>query len=48
MVGKTTVVKNPSGMHARPASLFVQEASKYESKVTVGKVGGTPRTLSPS
>lgn len=40
MVSKTTVVKNPSGIHARPASLFVQEASKYESKVTVGKVGG--------
>ena len=39
MVSKTTVVKNPSGIHARPASLFVQEASKYESSVTVGKVG---------
>lgn len=40
MVSKTTVVKNPSGIHARPASLFVQEASKYTSSVTVGKVGG--------
>jgi len=40
MVSKTTVVKNPSGIHARPASLFVQEASKYESSITVGKVGG--------
>lgn len=40
MVSKTTVVKNPSGIHARPASLFVQEASKYESAITVGKVGG--------
>ncbi len=39
MVSKTTVVKNPSGIHARPASLFVQEASKYESSITVGKVG---------
>ena len=36
MVSKTTVVKNPSGIHARPASLFVQEASKYESSITVG------------
>lgn len=40
MVSKTTVVKNPSGIHARPASLFVQEASKYESSITVGMVGG--------
>lgn len=40
MVSKTTVVKNPSGIHARPASLFVQEASEYESSITVGKVGG--------
>ena len=40
MVSKTTVVKNPSGIHARPASLFVQEACKYESSITVGKVGG--------
>lgn len=40
MVSKTTVVKNPSGIHARPASLFVQEAGKYESSITVGKVGG--------
>lgn len=40
MISKTTVVKNPSGIHARPASLFVQEASKYTSSVTVGKVGG--------
>ena len=39
MVSKTTVVKNPSGIHARPASLFVQEASTYESSITVGKVG---------
>lgn len=40
MVSKTTVVKNPSGIHARPASLLVQEANKYESSITVGKVGG--------
>ena len=40
MVSKTTVVRNPSGIHARPASLFVQEASKYASSITVGKVGG--------
>lgn len=31
---KTTVV-NPNGIHARPASLFIQEAKKFESKITV-------------
>lgn len=35
MVSKTTVVKNPSGIHARPASLFVQEAMKHSSTITV-------------
>ena len=45
MVSKTTVVKNPSGIHARPASLFVQEASKYESSITVGKVGGDAKAI---
>ena len=28
---KTTVV-NPNGIHARPASFFVNEAKKYQSK----------------
>ena len=31
---KTTVV-NPNGIHARPASLFIQEAKKFQSKITV-------------
>ena len=31
---KTTVV-NPNGIHARPASIFVQEAKKFTSKITV-------------
>jgi len=32
-------VKNSLGVHARPASLFVQLASNYESEVTVEKDG---------
>ena len=35
---KTTVV-NPNGIHARPASLFIQEAKKFQSKVTVENLG---------
>ncbi|MFZ5969839.1 MAG: HPr family phosphocarrier protein [Bacillota bacterium] len=31
------VLKNQTGLHARPASLFVKEASKYASQVKVIK-----------
>lgn len=30
-----TTVINPNGIHARPASFFVNEAKKFQSKVTV-------------
>lgn len=32
-------VKNPTGLHARPAADFVAEASKYGSKITLTRVG---------
>lgn len=35
---KTTVV-NPNGIHARPASLFIQEAKRFQSKITVENLG---------
>jgi len=35
MYSLTTTVKNPSGIHARPASLFVSEAKKYVSNISV-------------
>ena len=31
------VITNKVGLHARPASLFVHEASKYHSEITVLK-----------
>lgn len=34
---KEVIVKNPQGLHARPAALLVQIASKYNSNVTVQK-----------
>ncbi|MFH1380908.1 MAG: HPr family phosphocarrier protein, partial [Candidatus Omnitrophota bacterium] len=37
MVKKKVTIKNPSGLHARPASLFVQIANKYESDISVSK-----------
>jgi len=37
MIEKTIVIKNKSGLHARPAALFVQIANKYTSKINVTK-----------
>lgn len=32
---KEVTVKNESGLHARPASLFVKEANKFQSEIMV-------------
>ncbi|MFH1778837.1 MAG: HPr family phosphocarrier protein [Candidatus Omnitrophota bacterium] len=37
LVEKKIVIKNKSGLHARPAALFVQIANRYNSDVTVRK-----------
>ncbi|MDP2943031.1 MAG: HPr family phosphocarrier protein [Candidatus Omnitrophota bacterium] len=34
---KKIVIKNKSGLHARPAAVFVQIANKYDSTVTIKK-----------
>ncbi|MGI9951888.1 HPr family phosphocarrier protein [Moorellaceae bacterium AZ2] len=39
MIEKTIVITNETGLHARPAALFVQEATKFKSKITVSKAG---------
>ncbi len=31
------IIKDPLGIHARPASLLVVEAAKYESEITISK-----------
>ena len=36
---KEIVIKNAQGLHARPAALFVQISSKYNSNVTIQKGG---------
>ena len=33
MVSKKVVVKNPTGLHLRPAGILCHEAVKYKSKV---------------
>ncbi|MBI4678905.1 MAG: HPr family phosphocarrier protein [Elusimicrobia bacterium] len=37
MVTKTMAVSTRLGLHARPAALFVQEASRFKSKIVVSK-----------
>lgn len=39
MVEQLFVVKNETGLHARPASMFVQKAAKYKSAIKVKKDG---------
>lgn len=42
MAETTVTLTNPTGLHARPAALFVQKASSFKSKVTItgnGKTG---------
>jgi phosphocarrier protein len=39
MVEKEIVVSNLYGLHARPASIIVQAASKFSSEITIEKDG---------
>lgn len=47
MVRQNVVVKNPSGLHLRPASLMTQIASKCKSKITItdGKKLVNPKSI---
>jgi phosphocarrier protein len=37
MLEKEITIENKSGLHARPAALFVQLANKYESNIIIKK-----------
>ena len=37
MVEHKLIIKNKYGLHARPAALFVETASKYDAEVTLTK-----------
>ncbi|MDI3480532.1 MAG: phosphocarrier protein HPr [Tepidanaerobacteraceae bacterium] len=39
MYEKSVVVKNKTGLHARPAALFVQTANKFKSEIYIEKEG---------
>lgn len=38
MYCRKTVIINPSGLHARPASSFVREAKKYSSGIVIANL----------
>ena len=40
MEKKSVTITNKEGLHARPASVFVKEAGKFKSKITISKCGG--------
>lgn len=37
MVEQSVLIKNKTGLHARPASLFVQAANRFKSRITIRK-----------
>ncbi|AHF80085.1 HPr family phosphocarrier protein [Thermococcus paralvinellae] len=39
MIEKRVEIKNKSGLHARPAAVFVETTKKFKSKITVIKEG---------
>ena len=39
MVSKEMLITNPQGLHARPATLLVQKATRYKSEVIIEKGG---------
>lgn len=39
MYSKCVIVRNPSGLHARPASEFVAKAKGFQSKISIRRPG---------
>lgn len=39
MVEKKVTITNDTGIHARPASMLVQEANKYDAEIKIAKEG---------
>ena len=46
MLSCKVTVRNPSGLHLRPAGLFCGEAIKYKSSITLQYAGGTANAKS--
>lgn len=39
VITRTVVVRNPQGLHARPADLLVREASRHQADISLEKDG---------
>jgi len=39
VITRNVVVRNPQGLHARPADLVVREASRYQAEIMLEKDG---------
>lgn len=46
MVSQSVVVKNPTGLHLRPAGVLCKEAMKYKSQITFSFRGNTANAKS--
>lgn len=46
MVSKILTIKNPTGLHLRPAGNLCREAMKYKSKITFDYSGNTANAKS--
>ena len=42
MVKKTVTIRNKSGLHARPAALFMEKAQQFASAVYLARPGAEP------
>ncbi len=42
MIERTISIVPEDGLHARPASKFVETANEYDSEITVAPAGGDP------
>ena len=45
MTEATIMIENKTGIHARPASIFVQTATKFKSKVQIKAKGKTVESM---
>ena len=46
MICKKVTIKNPTGLHLRPAGILCNEAMKYQSAITFEFEGGTANAKS--
>ena len=41
MLEQTVTIRSKSGLHARPAAIFIQQAKLFQSQITLSKNGKT-------